>query len=85
MLPDLARIGSEVGFMFEKLPHSDEEPDFGKGSILYPILPLLLSIYYKFDYMFVDWNIQRHLPNSPWYNDLQVRGWSIFNMRVQLS
>lgn len=62
----------EVDFMFPKVPKSDKEPDFGKGSLLYPVLPLLLSIYYKLDSIFVDWNIHKYLPHSPGYNELQV-------------
>ena len=62
----------EVDFLFPKVPKSDEEPDFGKGSPLYPILPLLMSIYYKLDSIFVDWNIQKYLPDTPGYNELQV-------------
>ena len=48
----------EVEFLFEKSPKSEDEPDFGKGSPIYPVLPLVSSLYFKLDSMFVDWNIR---------------------------
>ena len=52
------RIMPEVEFLFEKSPKSEDEPDFGKGSPIYPVLPLVSSLYFKLDSMFVDWNIR---------------------------
>ena len=55
---NIFRIMPEVEFLFEKSPKSEDEPDFGKGSPIYPVLPLVSSLYFKLDSMFVDWNIR---------------------------